>query len=215
LPEVAGPFADVPYGTYSRGETMALKDWFRSQKVASGPSAESANDSPEEATPDSAPLPTAGEAAVMAPQSAASDSAPPETPDQQRSEDLGVPVKAAYSLVTATIWNFSMATEDGKTMVAQLHPAAAQFLSQSDPVFRQVYDRVQKDQTLTITGAGMAASPADAGQAFHEWLENKGVVVDLRSVAHKQFFAYTGHAQDPRDGSSFEWTVLFYFDLSS
>ncbi|MCK4792470.1 MAG: hypothetical protein KAV87_52560, partial [Desulfobacteraceae bacterium] len=65
-------------------------------------------------------------------------------------------------------------------------------------------------------GTGMAASPEGFAGAFVSWLESMGVnIEDFNPLIGTEVFVFGGDAQNPQDGSSFAWSVSFYFDIES
>ncbi|MEE8590809.1 MAG: hypothetical protein V3T35_05755 [Spirochaetia bacterium] len=124
-------------------------------------------------------------------------------------------IKTVYSFIAATIL-IDAASPFGKALIGQLIPFATQNLSQSHPPFKQLYDQVERENTPHVLGTGMAASPEGFAGAFVSWLESMGVnIEDFNPLIGTEVFVFGGDAQNPQDGSSFAWSVSFYFDIES
>ncbi|MBN1267703.1 MAG: hypothetical protein JXA25_19585 [Anaerolineales bacterium] len=121
-------------------------------------------------------------------------------------------IKTLYSFTAATIF-IDPASDYGKAMISQLYPFVTQNLKQTEPAFKSLYELVEKENTPHILGTGMAASPSDFAGAFTAWLKTRGIIIkDFAPLIKKEVFIFSGNAQNPEDGSSFAWGVLFYFD---
>jgi len=124
-------------------------------------------------------------------------------------------IKTVYSFIAATIL-IDAASPFGKALIGQLIPFVTQNLNQSHPPFKQLYDQVERENTSHVLGTGMAASPEGFAGAFVSWLKSKGVnIEDFNPLIGTEVFVFGGDAQNPQDGSSFAWSVSFYFDIES
>ena len=124
-------------------------------------------------------------------------------------------VKTVYSFIAATIF-IDAASPFGEALSGQLYPFVSQNLNQTHPLFKQFYDQVERANTPHVMGTGMAASPEGFAGAFVSWLKSKGVNIgDFNPLIGTEVFVFGGDAQNPEDGNSFAWSVLFYFDIGS
>ena len=124
-----------------------------------------------------------------------------------------IQVKTVYSFVVATVLLEPSSPMDN-TMIRQIHPYACKSLCKTDPMFKNLYDQVQREGAPHLLGTGMAANSGGFSAAFLQWLKCQGVAItDVPSLIEKQIFLFAGTAQNPRDGNSFRWCVLFYFDI--
>jgi hypothetical protein len=124
-------------------------------------------------------------------------------------------INTVYSFIAATIL-IDAASPFGEALISQLYPFVTQNLNQTQPSFKRLYDQVERENTPHVMGTGMAASTAGFAGAFVSWLKSKGVNIEnFEPLIGKEIFVFGGDAQNPQDGSSFAWSVSFYFDLKS
>ena len=120
-------------------------------------------------------------------------------------------IKTVYSFVGATIM-LDLNTPMGKAMVQQIFPYACQQLRQGNPEFNRLYSQVERENTPHIQGTGMAASSKHFAETFIAWLQSRGINIS-EADKKKKISVFGGDAQNPQNGLSFTWAVLFYFDL--
>lgn len=118
-------------------------------------------------------------------------------------------IKTVYSFVAATIM-LDVSTPMGKAMVDQIHPFACQSLRQENPEFNRLYSQVERENTPHVLGTGMATSPEGFSGAFLDWLKSEGTIIKDADRKDK-IYVFGGDAQNPQNGRSFAWCVLFYF----
>lgn len=116
-------------------------------------------------------------------------------------------IKQVFLFLAAT----NMITEE---MSEQIFPYALQQLSQTNAMFKTLYDKVDRENILVARNIGMAASSEGFASAFIAWLKSLNVHPgDFSDLINKQVFIFGGDAKDPRTGKSFQWSVTAYYHM--
>ena len=118
-------------------------------------------------------------------------------------------IKQVYLFLAST----EMITEE---MSEQIFPYALQQLCQTDAMFKTLYDKVKREDILVARNIGFAASIKDFVSAFIAWLKTLNVHPgDFSDLINKQIFIFSGDANDPKTGKSFQWSVFVYYHMGS
>jgi hypothetical protein len=120
-------------------------------------------------------------------------------------------VKSVYSFVVATTPLLDLKTDIGKALFSQCHAYSCEQLSAGDAEFKRLYDQVDNNNPPHTLGCGVAGSAEAFAPAFSGWLEQQGLNL---KADNKKIALFSGDAQNPNDGSAFQWCVFIYFDLS-
>lgn len=103
-----------------------------------------------------------------------------------------------------------------KEMSDQIFPYALQQLCQTHATFKELYNEVESENTPVARNTGMASSKNHFADGFVAWLNSVNVHPgDFKPLINKQVFIFGGDAKNPKDGKSFPWGVMVYFDMAT